>query len=103
MTNANVGDGDVEKKAKEMARDGRNITAIAKELGISWDEARSYTPSFRSAKVRVTNRLNKLANESDPVKREKLAEDTDRYVDFLYDAAKHLRTQVDGARKALNR
>ena len=26
-----------------------------------------------------------------------------RYPDFLYDAAKRLRAQVDGARKALNR
>ena len=32
-----------------------------------------------------------------------MAKEADLYVDFLYDAAKHLRGQVDNARKALNR
>ena len=32
-----------------------------------------------------------------------MAAEADRYADFLYDAAKHLRDHVDGARKALNR
>ena len=32
-----------------------------------------------------------------------MADEADNFADFLYYAAKHLRGQVDGARKALNR
>ena len=32
-----------------------------------------------------------------------MADEADLYADFLYDSAKHLRGQVDNARKALNR
>ena len=91
------------EKAREMAKDGQTITSISKKLGISWSEARSYTPGWRGAKVKITNRLEKLAKEQDPKERKKLACEADKYVDFLYDAAKHLRGQVDGARRALNR
>ena len=91
------------EKAKEMAREGRTISYISKKLGISWSTARSYTPGWRGAKVKITNRLKKLACEPNPEKRKKMAEEADRYVDFLFDAAKHLRGQVDSARRALNR
>ena len=30
-------------RAREMARDGKYISEISEELGISWAEARSYT------------------------------------------------------------
>ena len=89
--------------ARQMAKEGKTITAIAKDLGISWGEASGYTTGWQGAKTKITNRLNKLASEPDPEKRKKLAEEADGYVDFLYDAAKHLRSQVDGARKSLNR
>ncbi len=93
------------EKANKMARGGRTITEISNELRISWHEARSYlvSSSWRGAKVKITNRLEKLANETHQEKRKKLACEADRYVDFLYDAAKHLRGQVDSARRALNR
>ena len=103
MTRPNLDGTDLKKIARQLAREGKTITAIARQLGISWNEASSYTTGWLGAKTRVTNRLNKLASEPDPAKRQKLAEEADLYVDFLYDAAKHLRTQVDSARKALNR
>ena len=89
--------------ARQMAKEGKTITAISEHLGISWGEARGYTYGWLGAKTKITNRLNKLASEPDPEKRKKLVEEADGYVDFLYDAAKHLRSQVDSARKALNR
>ena len=92
-----------EAKAKAMAREGKTITSISNELDISWNEVRSYTPSWLGAKKKLTNRLVKLVSEPDRAKRSKLAAEADRYADFLYDAAKHLRGQVDGARKALDR
>ena len=84
-----------------MALEGKNITTISKELGISWNEA--YTLGWLGAKVRITNRLKKLAKETNAVERKKLTGEVDSYVDFTYDAAKHLRSQVENARKALNR
>ena len=101
MANANMGRSALGKKVREMALEGKTITRISKELDISWNEA--YTLGWRGAKVRITNRLNKLADETNPEKRRKLAKEADLYVDFIYDAAKHLRTQVDSARKSLNR
>ena len=55
------------------------------------------------ANVRISDRLKRLAVEPSQSKRETLAADANLYVDFLYDAAKHLRSQVDRARKALDR
>ena len=93
------------ERAKRLAFQGMTITRISEELGISWNEARSYVPngSWQGAKVKITNRLKKLTEEPDQARREKLAAEADNYADFLYDGAKHLRDQVDGVRKALNR
>lgn len=94
---------DKRNRAREMARDGRTISEISEQLGISWTEARGYTLSWLSAKKRTTRLLERLVVEPDQSKRQELAKEADDYVDFLYDAAKGLRSQVDSARKALNR
>ena len=105
MTDSTTGKDALMEKANKMARQGRTVTEISEELGISWHEARSYlkATSWHGAKMKITHRLKRLAKESDPEKREKLACEAGRYVDFLFDSAKHLRGQVDTARKALNR
>lgn len=105
MSDSTMDKGALIEKANKMARQGRTVTEISDELGISWHEARSYlkATSWHGAKMKITNRLKKLACEPNPEKRKKMAEEADRYVDFLFDAAKHLRGQVDSARKALNR
>ena len=105
MADSTTDTAEIRKKVRKMALAGMPITRISNELKISWSEARSYVPisSWRGAKVKLTNRLKKLETETDQKKREKLSEAADKYADFLYDAAKHLRAQVDAARKALNR
>lgn len=105
MTTPKLGVSEQAEKAKQLAQAGRNITEISEEMGITWGEARSLVPSssWRGAKTRITNRLKRLEGETDPRKREKLAAEADKYVDFLYDAAKHLRDQVDGVRRAIDR
>ena len=105
MTTSKSNDTELTEKAKQLAQAGRTITEISEELGITWGEARSLLPnsSWQGAKTRTTRRLKRLAKETDQSKREKLADEADKYVDFLYDAAKHLREQVDGVRKALDR
>ena len=94
-----------QEKAKKLAREGRSITYISKELGVSWSVARGLVPtgSWLGAKVRLTNRLEKLATEPNETKRKKMVEEADIFADFLYDSAKHLRSQVDAARRALDR
>ena len=105
MTNSTSDKGELKERVKKLALGGMTITRISKELGIRWSETRSYVPvsSWRGAKVKLTNRLKKLATESNDAKRQRIADEADKYADFLYDAAKHLRGQVDGARKALSR
>lgn len=105
MANSTMDENALKKRASEMARGGRTITAIAEELGIRWEEARRLIPTttWQGAKAKITRRLNKLATEPDQAKRETLAAQAGNYADFLFDAAKHLRGQVDSARKALNR
>ena len=103
MTYSTSDKDDLIKKVKQMAQEGRNITSISRELGISWNEARSYTPGWIGTKKKLTIRLNKLVAEPDAEKRAKLAAEADQFADFLFDAAKHLRGQVDAARRALNR
>ena len=103
MAGSAAGNDELRTQVKKMALEGKTITFISSELGISWSEARSYTPGWRGAKVKLTNRLNKLMSEPDQAKREKMAREADNYADFLFDAAKHLRSQVDAARRALDR
>ncbi len=103
MSDSTISAQELEDQVKKMAREGKTISEISNQLGINWSEARSYTSSWRGTKVKLTNRLNKLAAEADETKRRKLADEADLYADFLYDAAKHLRHQVDSARRALDR
>lgn len=105
MTNSAKDKAELKNKAIQMAREGKTISKISEELRISWGEARSYLPnsSWHGAKMRITTRLKNLATEPDQSKREKMAAEADGYADFLYDAAKHLRDQVEGVRKAIDR
>ena len=48
---------DKQKRARELAKEGRNITDISNKLGISWTEAAGYTISWLGAKQRITYRL----------------------------------------------
>ena len=103
MTSSTTGNDELRDQVKKMALEGKTITYISKELGISWSGARRHTPSWLGAKQKITKRLKNLAKEPDRAKREQMADEADRFADFLYDAAKHLRGQVDGARRALDR
>ena len=88
MADSTIGDDALRDKVKQMAREGRTFTQISEALGISWNEARSYAPnsSWQGAKVKITNRLIKLATEPDQAKRGKMADEADKFADFLYDA-----------------
>ena len=68
----------MESRIQELASQGKTIVQICRALGLDWREVRSYLHtvdkrSWRGAKVVITNRLNMLAKEGDPAKREQLA------------------------------
>ena len=93
--------------AERMARDGNTIEQIRKELGLEWNEVSDYlnsidATSWQGAKNIITYRLNDIRSENDQAAREKLVDEADKWVDYLYDNAKHMRDKVDLARKALD-
>ncbi len=97
-----------EQHIQELASQGKTIVQICRALGLHWSDVRSYLRSvdkrsWRGAKVVITNRLKKLALEADPKKRQHLADEADRWVDYLYSDAKRLGDEVDQVRKALQR
>ena len=89
-------------KVKQMAEEGHTIAQISKELGLDywtvWDHARSW----RGAKWMITNRLNRLVKEKDQAERQKLRDEANECVKYLYDAGQRLGRKVDQARKTLD-
>lgn len=93
----------LQRRAIELVREGKTVTAISEELGISWKEADSLTIGWLGARSRVTTLLNRMVKENNEAKREQMAAEIENYVNFLHDTAKGLRSQVIRARKALTR
>ena len=82
---------------------GHTYARISKDLGLDWWEVRNVDKiSWRAAKVRVTNRLKKLAAENDPEKRKVLVAEIDGYVDYLYAGGKALGKTIDSIEKVIN-
>lgn len=82
---------------------GHTYARISKDLGLDWWDVRNAAKhSWRSAKVRVTNRLKKLAAENDPEKRKVLIAEIDGYVDYLYAGGKALGQTIDSIEKVIN-
>ena len=96
-------------KAAAMAREGKTIVWIHKELGLDywevWDHVRNSQgtdfSSWHGAKWIITHRLNRLVNEKDQAERRMLRNQAAECVDYLYKEAKRLSRKVDLARKAL--
>ena len=93
----------LQRRAMEMVREGKTVSAISEELGISWTEADSLTIGWMGARSRITSLLNRMVREANADKREQMAGEVENYVSFLYDTGKVLRSQVSRARKALGR
>ena len=93
--------------AKKMALEGKTIVKISTKLGVEWSEVASYLDaddlkSWQGAKKVITHRLKDLIKENDQSAREELAGKADKWIDYLYYAAKRIRRQVTRARKALD-
>ena len=98
------------EKAVQMARGGDTIEKIRKELQVDywevWEHVRNVQgtewSSWQGAKWIVSNRLNRLVKERNQAERQKLRDQADECVNYLYDAAKSLSRKVDRARKTLD-
>ena len=94
-------------RAVQMARGGNTIEGIRKELRVDywevWEHVRNIQgtewSSWRGAKWIVTNRLNRLVKEKDQDERQKLRDQANECVNYLFNAAKSLGTKVERARE----
>ena len=96
------------RKAKSMARAGKSISKIAKEVGVDYSDVWGYVrnvqgtefASWQGAKRIVNNRLKDLVDEEDPGQREHLTKDVIQCVNYLYKEARRLSRKIEGANKA---
>ena len=74
MTNFTPGKADLGEQVGRMVREGKTFSAISKELGISWSEARSLasTSSWQGVKRRTSHLLTQIEKELDPAKRKEM-------------------------------
>ena len=95
------------ERAEKMARDGKDIVEISRELGVEWSEVSDYVRSvharsWRGAKKLITHRLKRLTKEKDQSTREQLADEAARWINYLYYEGKRMSRQVERARKELD-
>ena len=81
--------------AVEMARAGRNMEQIRKDLKVGYWEVWNHVRNsegitgvgWRGAKWIVTNRLKRLVKEKDRTKREQLSREADECANYLFHSA----------------
>ena len=92
--------------ANRMASEAYTIEDIRKELGLdypgAWNEVRRHVDSWLGTKRQITNRLNDLANEPDPARRQELKGELEERIDFLYYQAHDVAEKVYRVREALD-
>ena len=94
------------EQVERMIREGKTIVEVCDTLNLEWRDVSKYLHSvdkrgWIGAKKVITNRLKSLVKENDPEKREKLAAEADKWVDYLYYDGKRLGQQVDRARRSI--
>ena len=96
--------------AVQRALDGKSIQQICNELGTEWRETWAHVRNakgtegvtWRSARWRITNRLNQMVKQRDRGGRELLKAEISEYVDYIFTQAKRMGNRVERARKTLN-
>ena len=94
-------------RAEEMARRGRMISTIARELRVDYGDVWTFLSSvdaysWLGAKRIVTNRLNAMVKSSRSSTRQELADQAYDMVEYLYYAAKTLGDQVHKIKEVLD-
>ncbi len=95
-------------KAEQIAKGGKSIASISKELGVSYMEVHAHVTSVHAlswigAKRSITNRLNLLKKERNRAQREILVNEATELVNYIYYSGKELGGKIDRARGALAR
>ncbi len=88
------------------ASNGETITSMSKRLGVDyyvvqtllWDAG---TLPWQGAKSIISRRLKSLKSATRRADRERLAEDLQEQVDYLYYAAKNLKKQLDNVKASI--
>ena len=92
--------------ADRMASEGYTIEDIRKHLGLdypgAWHEVRGHVESWLGTKRQITYRLNAIASESDPAKRQQLKGELEERINFLYYQAHDVAEKVYRIREALD-
>ena len=89
-------------RIEQMAGQGMTIAQISKEMGIDYWLVWNHARSWQGTKWVVTNRLKRLAKESNQAIREQMVEEIAECVNYFYYQGKHLGSQIKRARKALD-
>ena len=94
-------------QVERMIREGSTIVQVCDELGLEWTDVAKYLRSvdmrsWLGAKRVITNCLKSLVEENDPEEREILADEADKWVDYLYYDGKRLGKQVGRARRSID-
>ena len=95
------------EQVEQMIREGKTIVEVCDTLNLEWRDVSEYLHSvdkrsWVGAKKLITNRLKSLVKENDPEKRENLAAEADKWIDYLYYDGKRLGQQVDRARRSID-
>ena len=83
------------------ARNGKTIAQIGKELRVDYWEVWNYAErSWQGTKWIITNRLKLLAKENDPGIRERLANEADECVEYLFGQGKRMGVRLIALERA---
>ena len=92
------------RKVRQLASEGMTVSEIDRELGIGdyWTVwAHIPESTWRGARVKITNRLNRLIHEKDPDKRRVIVEAVQGYIDRFYYEGQYLGRVIQSIRKAI--
>ena len=97
-----------EKQVLQMVGEGRTIVQICENLDLEWKDVAQYLysvdkTSWLGAKRIISKRLKSLEKQNDASARIKLAEEADKWVDYLYYSAKRLGDKVEKTRRYADR
>lgn len=82
---------------------GHTYARISRDMGLGyWDVKGVARKSWLAAKVRITNRLKKLAVENNTERRQKLLAEINADVNYLYGGGKALGRTIDSIEKVIN-
>lgn len=98
------------KKIEPMIMKGEKMEAIAQEIGgnCTWQDIQRYcweigAMSWQGSKKMISNRLKRFKTATTQAEREKLADEIDQSLSYLYYCAKQMRERIIAVEAALRK